>query len=256
MTLHSVACLAFMVLGASEAKLYSTNAICRQFNCINPIFPGVEDLRRLEATQLQCQPHHDSKPHMQFCKNAVNYDVALPSPKKSGNKTTLESVVMLQDNAASTMFYYHLAGMNVEAWEHRHPEDGDDACTQAVWMMVCNTYFPRAEAGCKVGEATKHLRPCKNVCGSYIQACSVECCDESVQCVFEKKVSLVGANATTISGYHDELGPSAMCTGGSHRKSYPNVGVLAFAALAFMQFVLPASRTGAVSAAGGQQKPN
>lgn len=229
----------FTVLGFSQAKEFSTNAICRQYNCINPVFPGVEDLRLLEAAKLQCQPSHDAKQHMQFCKNAVFYDVALPSPSKSSNATTLQSVVLRQDNAAATAYYYHLAGMNVEAWEHQHPDQNNDPCTQAVWRMVCHTYFPRAEAGCNPGEATKHLRPCKNVCASYVQACNVECCDESVQCVFSKKVALVNGKAMSISGYHDELGPSAKCTGAASRKSAP--GVLAFlvAGLAFFQFLLP-----------------
>jgi len=252
--------MAFMLLGVSQAdilgfvaKQYSTNAICRQSNCINPIFPGMEDLRRLEATELQCQTAHDAKQHMQFCKNAVYYDVALPSPTTSSNTTTLQSVVLLQDNAASTMYYYHLAGMNVEGWENRHPDQTSDACTKAIWKMVCHTYFPRAEAGCKQSEPTKHLRPCKNVCGSYLQSCNVECCDESVQCVFSKKAALIDGSETTESGYHDELGPSASCTGAASRKSYPSVAVLSIASLALLQFFFPgccSARTAAANAAG------
>merc|ERR1719253_2164383 len=112
------------------------------------------------------------------------------------------------------MYYYHLAGMNVEGWDHRRPWlAGSSECTKAIWQMICHTYFPRAEAGCKAGEASVHLRPCKNVCASYVQACNVECCDESVQCVFKKKVALVNGKAATISGYHDELGPSASAFG-------------------------------------------
>jgi len=246
--------VAFVLFGVSEAlysPAYSTNAICRQSNCINPIFPGVDDLRRLEATQLQCQPMHDAKQHMQFCKNAVFYDVALPSPKKSSNTTTLESVVLTQDDAASTMYHYHLAGMNVEAWDHRQPDKDGDKCIQAVWKMVCNTYFPRAEAGCKQGEPTKHLRPCKNTCGSYIQACNVECCDESVQCVFSKQVALLNGSAITTTGYHDELGPSATCTGAASRKSLPSVAVLFIASLGLLQFLRPGSRSVGVAAANG-----
>jgi len=249
-----MALVAVTLFGVPQAKEYTTNAICQQSNCINPIFPGMEDLRRLEATQLQCQHASDAKQHMQFCKKAVNYDTALSSPNSSGNITTLKSVVLQQDNAASTMYYYHLAGMNVEAWEHRHPEESGDECVQAVWKMVCHTYFPRAEAGCKQGEPTKHLRPCKNVCGSFIKACNVECCDESVQCIFSKKVALVDGSEITDSGYHDELGPSAACTGASSRKSHPSLAVLTLLSLALTQLFLPARSSAKSAGANGSSR--
>lgn len=241
----SVALTFFIRFGLSQATQFSNNAICRQYNCINPIFPGLEDLRRLQAVQLQCQPSLDAKQHMQFCKNAVYYDVALPSPNKTGgNATTLQSVVLQQDNAAATAYYYHLAGMNVEPWEHRQPETDGDQCTQAIWKMVCHTYFPRAEAGCKQGEPTKHLAPCKNVCSSYIQACSVECCDESVQCVAPKKASLL------TTRYFDQLGPAATCTGAASRKS-PGVLALIIAGLTFLQLVVPGHQSAAPTTSSG-----
>jgi len=235
----AVACTLLALLTLGQAKQFSTNAICNQFNCINPVFPGLLDLRRLQATQLQCQQASDVKQHMQFCKNAVYYDVALPSPKKSSPNNTVQSIVKLQDNAAATMYYYHLAGMNIEAWEHMKPDQSDNVCTQAVWKMVCHTYFPRAEAACKPGEATKHLRPCKNVCESYVQACAVECCDESVQCVHQEKLALATGNGTvSVHRYEDHEGPSAKCTGAASRKS-PGFLVFLIASLAFLQASLP-----------------
>merc|ERR1719247_1668226 len=137
---------------------------------------------------------------------------------------------------------YHLAGMNVEAWEHKHPEEGDNPCTEAVWKMVCHTYFPRAQTGCKTNppEPTKLLRPCKNVCQSYVKACQVQCCDESVECVDTSKVSLVDGTEMETRRYHEESGPSHLCTGAASRQS-PGVISAIMAVLALLQLALPGS---------------
>mmetsp|Transcript_1930 Transcript_1930/g.4375 ORF Transcript_1930/g.4375 Transcript_1930/m.4375 type:complete len:567 (-) Transcript_1930:66-1766(-) len=208
------------VLRSSEAvkakgeEQYSTNAICRQNLCINPIFPGLEDMSMLETLAWQCQSSSAVRSHMQFCRDAINYDVALPS---SNTSVALTSMVATQDKAAVTMYYYHLAGMNLEAWDHKHPEKSDDSCIRAVWKMVCNTYFPKAEAGCTAGQSTTYARPCKNVCGNYVAACNVQCCDESNACVFEHKESLLQGGSVTKSGYYNAEGPSALCTGAAAR---------------------------------------
>ncbi|CAE8590543.1 unnamed protein product, partial [Polarella glacialis] len=82
-------------------------------------------------------------------------------------------------------YVYHLAGMGLEAWDHMQPNASDDECVKSVWKMVCATYLPRAPAHCKVGESTHYQLPCQNVCGGYLEACAVQCCDESVQCAPE-----------------------------------------------------------------------
>merc|ERR1740117_2861863 len=127
--------------------------------------------------------------------------------------------------------------MNLEPWQHRKPWEEDNSCLTSIWKTVCSTYFPRAEAGCKAGEPTKYLKPCKNVCQNYLKACQVQCCDESVQCVFEKKVKLINGNSTTLLGYVDEEGPSAMCTGGA----VPNVLGLGSSLLLLLLAVLSAA---------------
>jgi len=200
-----------------QAQGYSTNAICAQFNCINPIVPGLSDLALLQSTAWQCQDEAQVKKYMSFCKDAIYYQPGVPSPKNKS--TTLEKAVTSQDNAAATMYFYALNGMNIEPWQHRQPWLGDNSCLLSVWKTVCSTYFPRAEAGCKNGEGTKYLRPCKNVCENYLKACSVQCCDESVQCVFQKKhaknskLALLEGDSAIEAGYYNENGPSAMCTG-------------------------------------------
>lgn len=205
-----------LVLGCllSAAAEYSTNAICAQNNCINPVFPGLEDLSLLESIQWQCQPVASARNFMKFCGGAVHYDVAIPSPNQTA---TLKAAVTAQDNAAATMFVYHLAGMNMEAWDYQNPGEATDPCVRSVWKMVCNTYFPRSESGCNANEATPYMRPCQNVCEHYVNACNVQCCDESSKCVFSQQVSLIDGTSSLRSGYVAQVGPSATCTGGAAR---------------------------------------
>jgi len=195
---------------ATDVEHYSTNAICRRNNCINPLFPGLTDLSILQASGWQCQSHSNVRRHMQFCEPIVNYDVSIPNR----SSTSLQHLVRAQEKAAVTMYYYHLAGMNLEPQEHKNPQNSGE-CVQAIWTMVCNTYFPKAEAGCQDGQGSNYLRPCKNVCGWYLQACDVSCCDEGTQCVFDHTVSLAEGGTAQLSGYSDNLGPSAYCTGGT-----------------------------------------
>eukprot|EP00406_Dinophysis_acuminata_P065455 CAMPEP_0179288844 /NCGR_PEP_ID=MMETSP0797-20121207/40991_1 /TAXON_ID=47934 /ORGANISM="Dinophysis acuminata, Strain DAEP01" /LENGTH=215 /DNA_ID=CAMNT_0020997821 /DNA_START=16 /DNA_END=659 /DNA_ORIENTATION=+ len=190
-------------LGLADGhEQYSTNAICRQNYCINPIFPGLEALPHLEATVWQAQRVDVMRPFLRFCRDVVNYNPAVPSPNAT---VALASVVKEQEKAAVTAYYYHLAGMNIEAADFKKPEESNDACLKSVWKMVCNTYFPRATIGNNVGAPSAYVRPCKNVCENYMEACNVKCCDESAKCVFEHTVSLAegASNATLQSGYVD-----------------------------------------------------
>lgn len=213
---------------ASETRSepqYSTNAICTEYNCINPVVPGMSDLAQLSATTWQCQDVYSVKKYMSFCKNALYYNPAVPNPAKAMNLT---DVVITQDDAASTMYFYALNGMNVEPWNHRKPWEEGDACLTSIWKTVCSTYFPRAEAGCKAGEPTKYLKPCKNVCQNYLKACQVQCCDESVQCVFTH-TKVLGTTSISTSGYVNHDGPSSLCTGGAHRASAPAAALFGLA---------------------------
>merc|ERR1712216_233551 len=109
------------------------------------------------------------------------------------------------------MFFYHLSGMGYEAWEHASPATDEDQCIKSVWEMVCYTYFPQAEAGCRPGEESNYQRPCRGSCEAYKTKCNVECCDESAQCVFSHPLGFSGDTVQT--GYVDLPGPSAQCTG-------------------------------------------
>lgn len=222
--------------GASGAveEMYTQNAICRMNLCTNPLFPGLHDMPRLEKWNWQCQPSSVTSEYMPFCREAVIYDSALPSPNDTSAPLSL--VVKAQDDAASTMFFFHLNGLGYEAWEHPEPHKSNDACVRQTWRMVCFTYFPKSDAGCQAGALTQYRRPCASCCSEYLQACQVECCDESPQCVFEHQADLGGGSSVLQTGYVDAMAPSALCTGmsGSRRLEAPLALLLGLLGLQFL----------------------
>lgn len=236
--------------GTEDAAVYTTNAVCLRKNCVNPIFPGLEDLNRLSKTRWSCATLEETHKSMGFCRAAVNYDPVLPTP---GDHQTLETLVKAQDRAATTMFVYHMAGLGLEAWEQPKPELSDDDCVKAIWRMVCYTYFPRAQVGCQEGMESEHLRPCQSSCQNYIRACGVECCDESVQCVFEHEKVISPAVSLTTSGYVPHDGPSSLCTGAAWGPRAAFGGQRLLHALLLLQVLwawAPAARSTSTGATG------
>lgn len=191
--------------------LYTTNAMCSRSQCINPLFPALEDLSRLESLKWQCLPKHKVMNSMTFCQAAVNYDVAVPIPGDEGG--TISSVVRKQEEAAITQFVFHLQGMGIEFWDHRRPEESGDPCVESVWKMVCYSYFPKGEPLCQEGQETKYMRPCQSSCQNYLKFCGVECCDESVKCVFDHTQHVSTTAAVTTKGYIPHDAPNDLCTG-------------------------------------------
>jgi hypothetical protein len=221
---------------------YTQNGLCRQNNCVNPIFPGLNDLSLLEAKTWQCSTLSSVQQFMDFCHDAVNYDPALENP---GSATEVSKAVKAQEDAAMTMFVYHLNGMGYDAWDYRNPSQTDNSCVQSIWKMVCYTYFPRSEAGCQPDTVSSYKRPCKSSCQNYLKHCAVECCDESVKCVVPPSTSLLS------QGYVDVEGPSAACTGSSrHSMSSPIFILLGILGLNFATF------PGYTSAAGAKSQDN
>lgn len=199
------------------AEHYSQNSLCRQNACVNPIFPGLMDLGRLDALEWQCAEHAVVGEYLDFCREAVNYDSSLPSP--NATSVGVDTLVKAQDDAAATMFFYHMNGIGYDAWDDIEPRLSSDSCVRSVWRMVCFTYFPRAQAGCRSGERSLYMRPCMSSCENYINSCGVECCDESVSCSFSHTVEAPGGLSVIQSGYVDAHGPSALCTGAASRGS-------------------------------------
>jgi len=206
--------IGLFLLGSSadafHRELFTTNAICKQNYCINPIFPGLKDLGPMESSQWVCSTEHRVAPLADFCKGALDYSPSLPVVE---GVTDVKTLVKKQEKLAITAFAYHVSAMGLEAFDHTNPSQDDDPCIQSVWRMACYTYFPKAERGCKEGQESRYLRPCQNACSSYVEACAVECCDESVQCVFEHSRPLTKNSVEKSSGYVPQDGPSPHCTG-------------------------------------------
>jgi len=217
--------LAQMVVQTSAVltELYTTNAMCSQKYCINPVFPAVEQMPGMEATRWKKQRLADVSKFMNFCGQVLDYDPAVPM-LRDGNETlaerqrrlqnrsalglpvtdfettapldSLKEAVALFDRQAATRYFVHLSGMGVEAWDHAEPMQASQhplrLCAKSVARLVCLTYFPEAPARQAVGDDVQYLRPCKSSCENYLEACGVQCCDEGVMCVW----GTAGANAT------------------------------------------------------------
>lgn len=215
--------------GMLGKEMFTTNAICKARYCINPVFPGVQDLGRLEDSKWVCQEKETVLAKMSFCHGAVDYHPALPAFAPGGND--IDVLVHAQESAAVTTFAYHLSGMGLEAWDHTRPSEGSSNCVKSVWRMVCYTYFPRAQTGCKAGQETKYLRPCHNSCQNYVHECGVECCDESVQCTFSHDRPINETSFVKTSGYSSVDGPSPHCTGAASSQPISKLLLFALACL-------------------------
>mmetsp|Transcript_3875 Transcript_3875/g.9874 ORF Transcript_3875/g.9874 Transcript_3875/m.9874 type:complete len:280 (-) Transcript_3875:61-900(-) len=234
----ALALLAFVtVADAITKELYTTNAVCKQNYCVNPVFPGLLSLGQLETQRWYKRDLNSVASHMDFCGAIVNYDPAIPAPNASFNSPSrfysdevLQSTVEL-DRQAAQLYFMHLQGMGIEAWDHVDPLQASShplrPCAREVARMACFTFFPKAFINMDAGQEVSYLRPCSSCCQQYVQTCRVECCDDSVNCVFAKppppstppsagKSASAGATVgltQTISGYTLGTAPSLGCTG-------------------------------------------
>jgi len=207
----------FVGATAINNDLFTTNMVCSPKNCINPLFPALEDLGRLEKKKWVCQDRKKLIFQMAFCQDAVHYPSALIVPDDEEGES-VSALVQKQEQMAITMYAYHLAGMGIEHWDHTRPWEEVNPCILSIWRAVCFAYFPQQEPHCKAGQETKYLRPCKDACQNYIDACGVECCDESVKCVFEHRQYINQSTKVMSTGYVDKLSPSQFCTGGVQKE--------------------------------------
>eukprot|EP00929_Paragymnodinium_shiwhaense_P009345 TRINITY_DN113482_c0_g1_i1.p1 TRINITY_DN113482_c0_g1~~TRINITY_DN113482_c0_g1_i1.p1 ORF type:complete len:283 (+),score=66.16 TRINITY_DN113482_c0_g1_i1:89-937(+) len=223
--------------GLAEAiaeELFTSNAVCKQRYCINPVFPGYGALPELEARRWVKQNRSEVGEFMEFCGNFVDYDPAVPMSFSAGSRRIVslnqaQELTLLQDRSAVEMFFMHLSGMGLEMWDYADPwkksNDPMQPCVQAVARMSCLTHFPEAPVFALANQEVGYLRPCSSFCQDYLKACQVECCDESVTCVFERPISLSDSSESGKSdqssfmslqkrtGYIDSSKPSALCTG-------------------------------------------
>eukprot|EP00397_Hematodinium_sp_SG-2012_P018499 GEMP01018955.1.p1 GENE.GEMP01018955.1~~GEMP01018955.1.p1 ORF type:complete len:381 (+),score=32.41 GEMP01018955.1:284-1426(+) len=197
---------------ARVREIYSSNALCKKRYCINPIFPALEDLHTLNSSNWTCSDLKATNDSLGFCRNVINYHSSL---RNTGTGTTTIQAIKMQEQLAVTMYAYHLSGMGLEFWDYQDPEHSQDPCVKSVWRLACYTYFPRAPKDCAQGDDVSYLRPCQSSCGNYVRTCGVECCDESVKCVFEHNKQLSATVNVMTRGYFPEEGPSERCTGGA-----------------------------------------
>lgn len=219
-----------------SVEVYTQNEICRKNNCVNPLFPGMDDLPRLGVLQWQCpMTLGNMSAYMNFCRSAILYDAAIPTPNAAG--VGLDKVVRAQDDAAATMFFYHMNALGYDAWEFQFPGQSSDSCVRAIQRLACYTYFPKALPGCREGQTTPYLRPCKTCCEHYVKQCQVECCDESAQCVFSRtETSIDNSTSFLVTGYVDASGPAASCTGIENSASGRSVPIALLVGLLGFQF--------------------
>lgn len=225
-----VGLLAALLLGpgarAITQEWYTTNMACKQNFCINPVIPGISMLQDLQLVRWRKYTENDVRQYLNFCKpHVIAYDPALPIQdiKEKGPNTTLtlEDLVRKQELSAAQLYYFHLAGMGVEPWEHQYPEEASPLpmrpCVRTIARIACFTYFPQANPILSKGDETRYFKPCKSSCENFVETCNVECCDDSVQCVAKGALEgdLNGGNSELQldTGFTDALGPSDLCTG-------------------------------------------
>eukprot|EP00451_Oxyrrhis_marina_P000267 CAMPEP_0204262406 /NCGR_PEP_ID=MMETSP0468-20130131/7655_1 /ASSEMBLY_ACC=CAM_ASM_000383 /TAXON_ID=2969 /ORGANISM="Oxyrrhis marina" /LENGTH=468 /DNA_ID=CAMNT_0051237073 /DNA_START=140 /DNA_END=1546 /DNA_ORIENTATION=+ len=172
--------------------------------CVNPIFPALDAVTSNSNKTWSCVGG-GKRSELDFCREAVDYDFAVPQ----------NGTAKLQDGHALSRYFYHMHALGLEAWE----VDAESDCQRAARNLACWTMFPRCAPGVKPGATTAYLRPCQSSCENYVNGCSVECCDESVQCVFDyaKRVEKDSGGLEVVAsfGYAPEDGPSPVCTGGA-----------------------------------------
>lgn len=208
--------LALFPLGtyAIHKEIFTTNAVCSANHCVNPIFPGLEDLYSLKEQQFSCQTLTDVSSSLQFCAGVVNYNPSLPTPE---NEKTVAELVQEQEQKAMTTYFFHLSAMGMEGWDYTHPESGVDSCSESIWRLACYTYFPKTPNNCEKDTPAAYVRPCESSCRNYVHQCAVECCDESVQCTFDHDKKLSDDTVISTFGYAPHEGPSMFCTGDASR---------------------------------------
>ena len=193
-------------------QVFTTNQICRKSNCVNPIFPGLESIDQNAAKNLTCfdSTIAHQKNYISFCKDVAKNNFALERVfnGSADGEEALLAAVAAADAAAASDFFYHHGGIGIDPWQFESHDD-DTECSRAIREMVCFTHFPSCTEGVEPGQPSEYLKPCASTCHNYIQQCGVECCDESVQCVFENGNEQKG-NSRASSGYISAAAPA--CT--------------------------------------------
>lgn len=211
--------------GAAHAS-YTTDPLCIEKNCVNPVMPALEEFGRNVLTEYSTKPWNclegrvidpdaDSKTvflranlssQAGFCEQVVgDYAYAVPLAEDrllADGGAAIEA----QMQRAVNSYVAHLMALGKDFFDYKKPWD-HDPCIQAIWKLSCYTHFPRCS---KKGA---YLRPCANTCNSYLSKCHVNCCDEGTSCVFHHQRKLADGSFVEDEGYANHNGPSPLCTG-------------------------------------------
>jgi TM2 domain-containing membrane protein YozV len=215
---------------------YTKDYFCVPFRCVNPVFPGIrvlgqDFLSQQENRSWQCVDDGRADLYLSFCKNVINYKYSLPVGLNS--EVALEQLVREEDDKALNAYYQHLSGLKLDAWDFKDPAMG--RCSESIWRMVCYEHFPK----CNELDGNKYLRPCVSSCVDYLEACNVQCCDESVSCVWNKEITHANGEKGEEKGFVNNEAPSVLCTGPGRDQmtgffaSSSRPGLLVVAALLF-----------------------
>jgi len=211
---------ALLVVGAGA--VYSYQPLCVSNRCVNPIFPGMRVLgqdffAQQEEKSWSCPADSNSNMLLSFCSSVVHYNFALPT---SDTAETMQSIIKAEEHKALKAYFQHLSGIGMDAWDYQNPEE--DVCSESIHKIICQAHFPQ----CNQIEETQYLRPCASSCQSYAHACAVECCDESVACVFDKEVEADDGSTIVESGFVAHMAPSILCTGDGPNSASSRFGLV------------------------------
>jgi len=96
-------------VSAATKEIFTTNAVCRQNFCVNPIFPGLEDLYTLSQMEFSCQELTDVSVNLHFCADVVNYNPSLPKPTgPDAEAKSVPELVREMEQRAMTTYVLHL----------------------------------------------------------------------------------------------------------------------------------------------------
>lgn len=202
----------------SQEEIYTTNFACIPTNCINPVIPGLMYLGENVLEKYKRIPWSCASVHLTptlhrlggFCASIIaGYPFGVPKADPYSGSTEYDAIHEQERKALET-YVGHLAGMGFDVWDFPTPWDGfTNDCVKAVWRMSCYTHFPR----CSEISDGAYLPPCRSSCEHYLKECSVDCCDEGVQCVFTHTKKMSDGSFVQEHGYPNHNGPSPLCTG-------------------------------------------
>eukprot|EP00930_Biecheleria_cincta_P015475 TRINITY_DN12904_c0_g1_i1.p1 TRINITY_DN12904_c0_g1~~TRINITY_DN12904_c0_g1_i1.p1 ORF type:complete len:235 (+),score=25.84 TRINITY_DN12904_c0_g1_i1:37-705(+) len=187
---------------------YTTDPLCIQHNCVNPVMPALEEFGSNVLTEYSTKPWNCLEGRL-IDPDADSKTVFLRANLSSQDRLLADggATIKTQMQRAVNSYVAHLMALGKDFFDYKKPWDHDE-CIQAIWKLSCYTHFPRCSK-----KTESYLRPCVNTCTGYLNQCKVNCCDEGTSCVFHHKRKLADGSFIDDEGYANHDGPSPLCTG-------------------------------------------